>query len=384
MFYEAACNWERVPGPRWGEPLLRAHQEEPCQYGDPGYGDPFRVVFINPSRFFMLAPRRGAGPGGIFSLSKASTATVLGELNQRFLDSHHHSRHASLAQVNHVLVYHLGELSFWNKAEDGFYQLGCQQLLQVGDAYDQLKKVVHVPVYLQTLLLMSGEPDKLKLLQLKLCLDHLLLQPEFQSQSEAAAHQRSLLLKTKALLDLALRSPPDPALYREGVNRLFLDLKGELAYLRQRATELQLERLQTKVEEGIRNYRMDLRRCRVLVTGPHGPREGLIEVQYFERLFQEKLGLRSALNDRVYYSESLPAQLKKIDIKRDLIEGFLANAEVNKSIGVSYAHDKKALFSDVLARSAPLALAGLFKKPRGCPMKAGVGLLKASLGLQKR
>jgi len=136
------------------------------------------------------------------------------------------------------------------------------------------------------------------------------------------------------------------------------------------ATRIQLQGLHKIVETWRTQRMLNLHRSRVMIVGPHGPRDQLIEKQYFHDMYV-RAGIADGEhnNGHLVYVEMLPEQLQDIDIA-SLITSFLGRHQINKLIGKELLNDEQAMFNDVLGKYAPPVIKELAeKKQGGCPFK---------------
>ncbi|HLF66336.1 MAG TPA: hypothetical protein VI522_01835, partial [Gammaproteobacteria bacterium] len=140
------------------------------------------------------------------------------------------------------------------------------------------------------------------------------------------------------------------------------------------AAELQIESMDKIMTEWISTYNITLEKTRVLIVVAHGPRDNLIEGEYYKYLFK-KFKIASP-ESYIYKIEMLPDQMATIDVEKDLIHDFLSGQQLNAEIASTMLGDKEAMRKDVLAKYAPSILEKLpphviteeGSKPR-CPFR---------------
>lgn len=296
--------------------------------------------------------------GGSFLDAKV---TVLEKLDYQFLQQHQQLARAELKAINHVIVLKQGVLSLWKENNNAWTQIAVNKVNDKGDKYHLLKTTAHLPFIIKNIIsnvkslaglrLVLGElqQDLIKLLQEN---------PDIPKDAEKIV-KHSMEYIASLLKDDAHKSIEDYIAY----------LKPYINNNGQQATILQMKSFNDINQEWMKKHNINLKSTRVIIVGPHGPRDGMIEKEYYKGLYKSVIGIADAENDRVYYAEMLPDHINQLDIKRDLIEKFLGAAEHNKSYGLLYSNDRKAMFRDVLASHAPLALMGLFAKKSQCPIK---------------
>lgn len=305
--------------------------------------------------------------GGLFLEAKTTTPILLKKLNNEFLVAHHQSAKTALKNIPHVIVYHQNELSLWKACDSGYQSVEKVKIVTSHDEYTAIKTIVHIPLYIQTVLQSDLPLEKNALLVYRN--DLLLLQQQLIEQkvsTQDLVNKLAVVKRTLMILETMLIKGKQ----EEMLTAYLQTVKPAMVYLSQRVTDIQLERFKIALDRIHKEYEVNASTCRVIVTGAHGARNGLIETQLLSQYYQKKTGVSEVLNNIVYYSESLPQHISTIDISRDLINSFLANAELNKSYGCKYAQDKTMMFKDVLSPYASSTIMRLFKKPSVCPVTA--------------
>jgi hypothetical protein len=101
-----------------------------------------------------------------------------------------------------------------------------------------------------------------------------------------------------------------------------------------------------------------LKRMRVLIVGPHGPRSGRVDMQYFTKIYHQFCSIsdHKVKNNYLYHVEMLPSQMKYIDIEQDLIQEFLMGSEYNKTVGKTMLNNQEAMFRDILEKAGTKAI----------------------------
>ena len=121
---------------------------------------------------------------------------------------------------------------------------------------------------------------------------------------------------------------------------------------------LQLNGMHQIVNYWLKDKPIDLDKTRILIVSPKGPREGLIEKQYFLDLFAKE-GLHDAEkgSGHILNVEMLPEHISTVSTS-SLIE-FLQKHEINIGIGKTMLNNPQAMNKDILAPFAPEVLSRL-------------------------
>lgn len=110
--------------------------------------------------------------------------------------------------------------------------------------------------------------------------------------------------------------------------------------------------------------KIELDTTRVLITTAHGPREDLIEKQYFLDIYAQG-GIINAEKgtNHIICVEMLPEQIATVS--QDALIAFLKKHQMNnKSIAINMLDDDQAMNKDILGKYAPEVLKKL------CPFNA--------------
>ncbi|KTD46441.1 hypothetical protein [Legionella quateirensis] len=124
------------------------------------------------------------------------------------------------------------------------------------------------------------------------------------------------------------------------------------------ATRLQLNGLHQTIAQWMSKFNLYLDSSRVLIVSSHGPREDLIEKQYFLDLYAQH-GIEDAEkgSSHVICVEMLPEQIATVS-KESLID-FLRKHQLNMMIGHNMLGDPQAMNKDVLGQYAPEVIKNL-------------------------
>lgn len=288
-------------------------------------------------------------------------------INKDFLDEHELAAKLSLLTIDHVIIYVEGDLKLWQRAEgSNFKEIASIASAAKGRLYKILKEVGHIPVLLTSMIepIIKGlcnlqhKKNALDVLSVELKAIYKQTYPLLTQLGNEI--DMSIIIGAIELLEI-IKTQPFTQIELKNLLKTYLNkIKPTIGLISRMATNIQLTSCNDIVMEWLKHVSLDLEKTRVLVVGTHGPRNGLIEMQYFESLYLTR-GLKDVEDDKVYYVESLLSHIAKINIKEDLIEGFLAGSEINKNIGDLILDDSKGMFQDVLHAYAPSVLEHLFE-----------------------
>lgn len=130
-----------------------------------------------------------------------------------------------------------------------------------------------------------------------------------------------------------------------------------------KATKLQLSGIHQIMSQWKEEYNIQLDSTRVLIVSAHGPRNDLIEKQYFLDLYA-KQGFIDAEHgsSHIICVEMLPEQ--SATVSKDSLIDFLRKHQINMQVGANMLGDSMAMDKDVLGQYAPEVLKNL------CPYHA--------------
>ena len=133
-------------------------------------------------------------------------------------------------------------------------------------------------------------------------------------------------------------------------NKYLQDTRPIKRHYGKESTKMQMDGLKDILDSWSSVYSLDLKTSRVIVVGAKGPREGMIEMQYFENRY------RGLEKDEKYsrYVESPTASMSTIKIP-DLINELGGHC-LNKWIGLEELDNENAMNKDILAEHAPEVL----------------------------
>jgi hypothetical protein len=195
-------------------------------------------------------------------------------------------------------------------------------------AYHQLKTVDHIALGLRSLFF-EEVPSRQKLLELREAAQQMPL-------PEPRARQERIVRLSVEAIDQALAGGTDLAAYGREVAPLLLDNALDAARLQ----IADLDRAVAAVRE--RLGESGFARLHVVIAGAHMAREGEISLQYFEKLFGEREGLR------IVFAEGL------WDEKSQL--ALLGTHLVDASLGQAFFGDARRMHRDLLSDAAAQVL----------------------------
>jgi hypothetical protein len=311
------------------------------------------------------------------------------ELSKQFLQSHeHYATQTPLTGINDVIIYHKGNLSLWRKNSANNLELTTRRKTPaLKDTYQFIKSLSHCSVWLSMVMQSMQEKKVLTLnhyrdtLQIINYLKQLKLLVSEQEQIAkvfeqlCASNDTNNSIKTGAhiqrinLIDLLLYVAVqvlEKGKNREEIGTLLQSFLKSVQELNTQcasyATRIQLQGMHRIVLDWAELYSIQVESTRVLIVTASGPREQLIEKQYFE----EMLAKQNLKNDEkgiryIHCIEMLPQQIATVT-DRELID-FLQQHELNSSIGKNMLNNSLGMDKDVLAEHAPAVLKGI------CPFK---------------
>ncbi len=298
----------------------------------------------------------------LFSRPSSEQATLKQSLNQQlaainncFLDEHKKAGLRMLAKIKHVVVLSNGTLELWQRNEHviKYTAIARVETAARNECYTLLKSLAHIPVLIVSILQKAENyHDELTALLGKLQQ----LAKDLPAVQDYSLNQNvNLIHESIELLQQLLRCPSSKHEIASLVNEYMKHIKNDLDRCGQGATHAQLSSLKAITHEWQSKNQIDWHASRILIVAPHGPRQKLIEQQYFEELYHQ-LAIANPIDNKIYYVEMLPSQIEKLDVHKDLIEGFLSASEINKIIGSAVFDDEQAMFTDRLADYAPQVL----------------------------
>lgn len=304
----------------------------------------------------------------VSTLVNDSVDSALLNLNQQFLDTHHHSAQLIMPDIEAILVYKGDELSLWKKNSDSYKQIACE--IPTSDKrYTRLKQIAHIIVLITTImdeyiLNRVSLPEvitKLKNIINEVNLIRKGIELVFNDKDIKA--QVTIIDETMKLLKILVSSQDSPLQWDTLKKGYVESLKPSIWYNNNTATEVQLNCLNNITKKWMKEHRIQLEKSRVIMVSPHGPRIGRIEAQYFIKLYQETLGLmkKDVEDNKVYHLEMLPSQFSKVNILEDLIKDFLLGSELNRAIGENILDSSTGMFSDILNQHAAPILESIFE-----------------------
>ena len=318
-----------------------------------------------------MADLQPIGAGGIFLVtnpqiqtpsphSAPSVKPVLAamdwcnQIQEDFLKLHKgEAQQQPLTKINHVITYLNGTLQLWKKqTNNSLIQTDSVDTPALKTDYKLCKSFPHISVMiysvLQSICIMrvKNEHHQADLLRI----EDRLLQINQLDEEWVNSHRSIIELFLSVVTD-AKSSSCVIQIYQLMLRHIEQTTLINENYGKQ-ATALQLEGMHDIVLPWIKN--IDLKETRVLIAVAAGPKQQLIEGQYFLSLYKER-GIIDPLNDqKIIYVEMLPQQLSTID-SQCLID-VLKEKMLNRTIAKDMLGNEKAMNEDVLGRFAPNVL----------------------------
>ncbi|RUR09873.1 hypothetical protein [Legionella sp. km772] len=277
-------------------------------------------------------------------------------IKKDFLTSHHYyAKQQSLDGINHVIIYHNATLSLFEKKFDGsLVELVNAVTPALQTAYNVVKSIAHLSVWLTIILdsiVAKNEKDNKHLTELLSIKAHLALLTK--CDDKLIGSELLALSQMNELIDkiIDVRSIKEI----QKIQKQFL-LTMSTANVRysQRATELQLTGLEEILTTWLTAYKLNLKNSRVLVVCAHGPKQDLVETQYFNHLYK-RFGLFDA--EQLGYIIPVPMLTEQLaNIDHEHLLNFLRRHQMNAQIGRQMLDDPTAMNRDVLGQYAPAVL----------------------------
>ena len=292
---------------------------------------------------------------------------LLDGLNGKFLSKHKIASHYKHSKIDTVVVYLGNELSLWKKNNlNNYIKTDVIVTPSQNGRYTRLKQICHIPLTVQSIIKeyknngLTPEELQIQIGELKNSVEIIyssLDKEKIFEEGEESNRQRKILGDLLSLLTdlLSLPVPKDASqLYMLCLSSIKEDMQVNI----EQAASAQVLEIDNKVSEwGLKNHSV-LKNSRVLIVGPHGPRLGRVDMQYFISLYHKicEIDKSEVKNNKLYYVEMLPWQMEGINIKKDLIENFLMGSELNKSIGKKVLNNRYGMFRDILEKEGALAV----------------------------
>ncbi len=282
-------------------------------------------------------------------------AQVCDRIKMGFLSNHNLLAQRQLQTLQHVVIYQNGYLILGRIADHKFAEVDKTPCAALGEDYNLLKSVTHTSVWLMTVL--QAICDKqIPMESLYEALKELRgnLQTLYAYPDESLHEHRAALKKTLSTLDAALWC--DTTGQIQDLLKVYLkDMKPIHQQYGKKATQLQLESMEKIIGQWSKTEKLDWASIGVILVVAQGPKELLIEKQYFQRLYKNLGILDPEKSKRLMYAEMLPSQMQSVDPSK-LVSEFLAPHLLNKVIGKHMLDDEQAMFKDVLGEHAPAVL----------------------------
>lgn len=269
-----------------------------------------------------------------------------------------------------MVIYLHGELQLLQRNEDGVFELIERRATPATESpYLLLKTTCHFPIILygilrhalQGTISLSEIPTKIKPLQERIRT----LIKDFPND----------IVEVKSILALMLNYLEQMSNCKESKQlaryvSYLQELRPQFALYSAKAAELQLTGLQQISMDWLHKQQLNLAKTYIIIVGARGPKQGLIEHQYFTTL-RAHYGQteKNTLSGGLIYSEMLPQQMGTITT--ELLIDDLARELHNMHIGLDMLGEQHAMFKDVLGQFAAPILKSLFpvQAPQAqCPL----------------
>lgn len=282
------------------------------------------------------------------------------KIKHEFLESHNQYANVKpLTHINHVITYTNGHLSLWRKnLDDSFSEVELLKTPALEENYILIKSISHLSVWLSFVLqsIIDGKVKSIHhdqdLQKIKFYLSRLK-----EIEHDWLKNERSVMNKIEKIIDQVSYSNNIIQINTIYFHYLLVITTINKAYSLQ-ATQLQLHGMNHIVLNWIKQEDIKLDKTRVLIACAHGPRQDLIEKQYFLDLYS-KQGIENAEKEsgHIICVEMLPEQIDSLD--RSILIDFLKKHLLNSQIGKTMLGDPNAMNKDVLGEYAPGVLNNL-------------------------
>jgi len=314
------------------------------------------------------------GAGGIFLFAKLqyqarsthsmplpppimSAADWCNQIQQTFLEHHHREAQLQpLTDVDHVITYLNGTLQLWKKQPNHTLMIEhSADTPALQTEYKLCKSFPHISVMIYGVLgsiCASGiinEHHRSDLLRIEVLLSQLNRLEEKCVDDHRAVIELLVSVVNQVKLSSGLNQ----------IHHLLDNVIKKTSMINdnyaKKATQLQLQGMHDIVFPWVKH--LDLDKTRVLIAVAPGPKQNLIEGQYFHSLYK-KQGIETEINrQHIIYVEMLAKQLSTIDSQ--CLIGVLKEKMLNRTIAGNMLGNPEAMNQDVLGRFAPRVLEGL-------------------------
>lgn len=273
--------------------------------------------------------------------------------NQNFLHTHEFLAKHTLKDIQHIVIFLNGKLHLWKQDTPGYY-VEIDQVVSPAteDAYNLRKTLIHKSAELNIIWISLNqniiglETMQEEITRIGIELENLAYTLELPDN----IHQ-------KPLLDMI--TPSQEAIFQAKSCCTRQDVvKIQAAYLQaikpiiksygMESTKIQLHGLNNCMKKWSSGYDMALETSRIIVVGGKGPREGMIEIQYFKNCYKN---YPENPDEYIRYCESPTSSISTVNIPH-LIEEW-AKERLNQYIALDMLGDIKGMNKDVLASYAP-------------------------------
>lgn len=319
-------------------------------------------------------PHSSLKAGGIFLKAKPSTSIT----PPRFFQTHSsslkeydlitkeflklHSQYAesqSLEDIDSIITYLNGKLSLWHKPVDkNFIEIQMTATPALEEEYKLIKSISHLSVSFVLVLQNIIENRKKTITHTN---DLQLIKNQLQRLNHIITKNELALIIINTTRHAIEKIEQTQCVDKiQCTQTLYLlETTKTLEHLAYQAVQLQLNGINKIIPAWIKTH--PLQKTRVLIACTKGPKEDLIEKQYFQWLYQQ-IGIENPeQKNYIFCIEMLPEQLTTIE--SSCLISFLKNHQLNSQIGKIMLGDPQAMNKDVLGKYASDIL------PNLCPIQ---------------
>lgn len=295
---------------------------------------------------------------------KPSLKQKFSNINQSFLKIHSEGAQ-SLNNVDTILIYKGNELSLWKKNNVHDYEQIDMFVTPSEDSiYTKLKYVCHI--YVMTTLklgeLVNKNFQERYLLIESILTDILSIRDDEEFKDyfgKYCDNQLFILNKTLDLLNDIVDETFSIASLDKIKNEYINSVQEAVAVNLKKAAKSQINELDDKMQEWDLINEDTLKSMRIVIVGPQGPKDGHLTKQYLEELYKT-FKINEVITNYLFYIECLPNKFSSLDVKKDIIDGYLRGIGTNKIVGKELLNNEKGMFSDILKDYGPEIINKLF------------------------
>ncbi len=299
-------------------------------------------------------------------------------IKKEFLESHYqYAKQQPLIGINHVIIYHKGSLALLEKKPDeALVERELVDTPALQTEYNLIKSMAHLSVWLNIILdSIIAKAKQTKQHQTGLLSIRAHLELLKKSDDTLIKNEYKVIDSLIAVIDKIMVSSIEEV---KKIQKFYLAQISiiNMSYS-QKATELQLNGMSQVISSWIEKHKLNLKDTRVLIVCAHGPKQDLIETQYFLHLYKQA-GMANA--EQLGYVLPVTMLAEQIaTLSQEHLINFLRKHQMNSLIGERMLDDPNAMNSDVLGKFAPPVL-----EKQKCPFHQISSYLKFSLFAPKK